>query len=335
VTIATCVPYVRAMRASAIVLASACCLAAAGCGGARGTVVEVSATDLGSGQGTIDALPHAHANGREVPLASVLPLVPSPLPVSGSDCTGIGSVAITFSNGRRVRYGRCRPRAISLLQAALTGEARQWAAPAVAHARIVGARPAEARELRALLRAMGTTRISSIGIEPDGAEVRLRVHAGESVRGEWEAGLLSARYTNAAGRGALRPVGVFAGSDTTLARGFVARPFSLARVHRAVVTAIGGRARLLELRNEGGGLAVVVRTDDPATFLKRRGRALAAAAAQPARYVGVEDATGAVVYAWAGLPFEGIVYPRPDLDGCGPIVHSTPALSRPWPCHAR
>jgi hypothetical protein len=99
------------MRPSAIVLASVFCLAAAGCGGARRTVLEVSATDLGSRQGTIDALPHAHANGHEVPLASVLPLVPSPLPASGSDCTGIGAVAITFSDGRRVRYGRCRPRA--------------------------------------------------------------------------------------------------------------------------------------------------------------------------------------------------------------------------------
>jgi hypothetical protein len=309
-------------------------LLAAGCGGGHRAVVRVSATDLGSRGATIVALPHARANGREVPLASVLSLVPTPLPSAGGDCTGVGSVTITFSGARVVRYGRCRPRSISLLQAALTGEARQWAAPPVRKTRIVGARAAETRVLRALLRAMGETRISSIGIEPDGSEVRLRVHAGESVRGEWEAALLSARYTNDAGVGRLRPVGIFAGSDTTLARGFVARPFSVRRLRRAVVGALRGRADLVELRDEGGGLAVVVRTRDPASFLKRRGRALAAATALPAHYVGVEDATGALVYAWAGLPFEGIVYPRPDLDACGPIAHSEPAFAQPWPCAA-
>jgi hypothetical protein len=321
------------MRRYATLLALLAVLAA-GCGGGHSAVVKVSATDLGTRNVMITALPRARANGREVPLASVRSLVPTPLPAAGRDCTGVGSITISLSGGRVVRYGRCRPRSISLLQAVLTGEARQWAAPPVARTRILGARPAEARVLRTLLYAMGRTRISSVGIEPDGAEARLRVHAGESVRGQWEAALLPGRYTNAAGRGALRPVGVVAGSDATLARGFVARPFSVGRVRRGVAHALRGRARLVELRDEGGGLAVVVRTQDPASFLKRRGRALAAATALPAHYVGVEDAVGAIVYAWAGLPYEGIVYPRPDLDACGPITHSQPALSRPWPCPA-
>jgi len=324
------------VRLRAAVLALPLALLLTACGGAHHAraVVRITATDLAARNSTVVARPHAHANGREVPLESVLSLVPSPLPPAGTDCTGTGAVTIALSGGATVRYGRCRPRSIELLQLVLTSEARQWSAPPVARTRIVGARAAEARALGGLLHALGPTRISSIGIEPHGAEVRLRVHAGASVRGEWEAALLAGLYTNDAGTHGLRPVGLVAGSDTTLARGFVAQRFSLARVHRRVVAALRGRARIVELRDEGGGLAVVVRTSQPAAFLKLRGRALVAATTLGAHYVGVEDGAGALVYAWGSLPYEGILYPRPDLDSCGPIAHSEPLGAQPPPCPA-
>jgi hypothetical protein len=214
----------------------------------------------------------------------------------------------------------------------------------VTSTRIVGAGPVETRALRSLLHALGRTRISSIGIEPvkqpsrwnlTPGDVRLRVHAGQSVRGEWEAALLAGLYTAEAGSRGLRPVGLVAGSDTTRARGFTGRPFSLAHARRRVAAALAGDGRIVELRAEALGLAVVVRTPQPARFLEDHGRALAAAADVPAHYVAVEDAAGAIVYAWAGLPYEGIVYPRPDLDACGPIAHSSPPLAQPGPCPAR
>jgi hypothetical protein len=320
--------------------------ALAGCGGHAGTstVVRISASDEGGSGGPVVALEHARPNGREVPLASVLPLVPSPLPPAGSACAGVGSVTISFASGKTVRYGPCRPRSIDLLQAALAGEARQWAAPPAARTRIVGARPAEARALRTLLQSMRPTRISSIGIEPiadprrwnaSPGDVRLRVHAGMSVRGQWEAALLAGRYTAEAGTHGLRPVGIVAGSDTSLARGFEARPLPVAAARRHVLAALGSSARLVELRDEGGGLAVVVRTAHPGPFLEHHGRALVRATREPADYVGVEDAGGALVYAWGGLPYEGILYPRPDLDGCGPVSHSTPAGYVTPPCPTR
>jgi hypothetical protein len=315
------------------------------CGGAQHppAVLRVTATDLGVGHGTVVALAHARADGRQLPLEAVLPLVPSPPPAAGRSCNGTGTVTIAFTDGRRVRYGRCRPHSIDLLQVALTAEARQWAAPPVTTTR-VAARPAEVRALRALLVQMQPTRIASIAIVqvahpsswrlPRGA-LTIAVRAGPSIRGDWEGALLAARYTAAAGADGLRPIDLSAVSGTIRPVGFEPARLHLASIRRRVLGALGGDASIVELRDEGGGLAVVVRTPEPARFLKRRGRQLLAATRTPAHYVGVEDGAGAVVYAWAGLPDEGMLYARPDLDACGPIVHSEAVSWSEPPCAAR
>jgi hypothetical protein len=99
-------------------------------------------------------------------------------------------------------------------------------------------------------------------------------------------------------------------------------------------------AKVIELRHEADALALTVRTQNPALFLKRHGRAIVAAL-RPNRaanfasaYVGVQDSAGALVYAWGWLPSQGMVWPRPDLDACGPITHSMPARAPQLPCPA-
>ena len=330
------------VRTAVLLCAAGLLLAACGGRSAAAHVVRIEATNLARPGGTVVAVADARKDGREAPLASVLPLVPATLS-SGGACGRVGVVTITFSNGRVRRYGSCRPPAIDTLQQALTAEAAQWNDTPVRSTRIVGANPAERRVLRSLLASMRPTRIRSVGIETvahpskwslPSSDVRIRVHGGTSMRGIWEGDVLAERYTALAG-GRLRLVGLISGSDSTRAGGLERQHIRLSRRRARVLHALAGEARLVELRDEAGGLAVVVRTAHPGAFLKARGRALVAATRTPAHYVGVEDASGAVVYAWAGLPNEGMVYPRPDLDACGPIVHSTPAFYKPLPCRAR
>src|SRR5947209_18133604 len=88
---------------------------AAGCGSQTHRIVRISARDLRS-HGTIVAVARPSANGRQAPLESVRPLVPLPLPLSRR-CSGKPVVAISFSDGRVVRYGSCAlPQAIRILQ---------------------------------------------------------------------------------------------------------------------------------------------------------------------------------------------------------------------------
>jgi hypothetical protein len=210
---------------------------------------------------------------------------------------------------------------------ALSGAERAQQAPPVRVTRIAGATPREGRVLRALLAAMRPTRISSVAVERIARGIRLRVHAGASLRGEWEANLLADRYAAEADRLGLRPVAL----ATLLPHSTVA----IASVRREVRAAIGRGTRIVELRDEGDGVALVVRVPDPAGFLVRHGPALAAIFVTRPHFVGVEDRHGDIVYAWGGVPNAGMVYARPDLDACGPIHHSVAVGYRADPCPAR
>jgi len=298
----------------------------AGCGGgSHPHVVRVTAS-------TFDRT-GAVTTGRHVPLEVVLPLVPSPLPKAGTVCHGIGSVTIELSNGTRVRYGRCRPPSIDTLQRAVVGEALQWRDVPVRRTRIVGASAGERRAMRELLAAMQPTLIATITIRPDA----MTVSSVQSVRGVWETALFANRYAAVASARGLPPVPrVISGDGIQAARDLGTATIDAGRYRTAIVAAIRGRARLVELRTEEGALIVVVRTSGTASFLKHRGVAFFAATRNVQReYVAVQDGAGAVVYAWGRLPSEGIFYARPDLDACGPVQHSMPVGMTEPPCPAR
>lgn len=210
--------------------------------------------------------------------------------------------------------------------------------------RIVGALPAERRLLRALLVELGPTRIRRIGIKPivrparyglPSDAIMLTVSAGTSVRGLWEAYLVVGRYTAEAWRLHLRKPGKLRVGDGTTRP----RPVrvSSVRVHLAAALRIAraADAELVEVRRPFGALVLTVRTNDPATFLKYdAARFLMELGSRPSTYWAVEDGKGAVVYAGGTLPGVGMMSARPDLDSCGPIMHSHLMGSTQPPCPA-
>jgi len=332
------------MRRTAPFLVVVCL--AGGCGSKSHSVVRITALDLAS-HGTVVAVAAPQANGHEAPLASLRALLPQPLPVA-TRCNGRPAVTIAYSDGRVVRYGSCAlPDSIRVLQDAVTSEARQWSARTALRTTITGARPRERATLRRLLAKLAPSRIRSVRIGrvlhparwniPNGT-VQLDVQAGTSLRGEWEAALLGDLYAAAADRLGLRPVGLVASGSGTSQPGVVGGArVSFASVRRA---ARAGGARVVELRHQAGAVALTLRTDRPAVFLKHHGRQVVRAVQPKASYdlvsvyVGVEDGTGSLVYAWGWLPAEGMMWARPDLDACGPIFHSTPVGYHGPPCPA-
>jgi hypothetical protein len=311
-------------------------LVTASCSSKQDAVVRVRVLDLG-GSRTLAAVRKAHANGREVPLASITPLIPKPLPRAAT-CTARAQVVVVFASGRQVRYRCDLPTSIKTLQQAMSGEARQWAAPPATTTRIAGGTAKERAALRNVLRRLGETRIRSLRLASDTAPPTLHVDAGQTLRGQWESSLVADMYIGEADRLGLRGLTRVASNGGS----WFPRPIGHATIPlnsvRRALAASG--AKIIELRHEGGALAVTVRTQNPAVFLKRHGRAVVTAlrsnalADSASVYVGVQDRAGALVYAWGWLPAEGMVWPRADLDACGPITHSMPAHATQLPCPA-
>jgi hypothetical protein len=315
----------------------------AGCGG-NAYVTSVVASDVGRAGPGFAAVAAPRPNGREAPLESVLPLVPSPLPPPGGRCEHEqGYVQIRFSNGRTVRYGDCRPRSIDWLQLAVVGEARQWAPRAATQTpvRIAGATARERQALEAVLAELRPTAVRSLALAPlprpqrfglDPGDVVLWIGGCAPLRADWEAALFSARYAAVADRLGLRHVGLWRCPTDGSRPGPAPTPPRFDAV-RAAVDRL--HVDVPELRREGDGVAITLRPRVPAEFLRYRAsrflRDLDRAGAR-SLYVGIEDAAGAIVYAWAWLPNEGILYARPDLDSCGPVSHSTPLSYRAPPC---
>src|SRR6266508_3689663 len=195
-------------------------LVAVGCGSKHDEVVRIRALDFG-GSGTLRAVEHARANGRQAPLESIGPLIPKRLPKARA-CRGRAAVVITFASGKVVRYGSCDlPHSIQTLQLALTSEARQWSAPPTAMTRVVGGTVSERAALRRVLRRLGQTRIRSVRLEPNSGPVTLHVDAGPALRGQWEASLLANLYAAEADRLALRTVDSVATKGGTWSPGTV------------------------------------------------------------------------------------------------------------------
>jgi hypothetical protein len=181
-------------------------------------------------------------------------------------------------------------------------------------------------------------RIHSLRLASDTAPPTLHVDAGKTLRGQWESSLLADLYIGEADRLALPGLTrVASNAGSWFPRSIGRATIPLGSV-RSALAASG--AKIIELRHEGGALALTVRTQNPAVFLQRYGHAVVAAlrSSTPAEsasvYVGVEDGAGALVYAWGWLPAEGMVWPRADLDACGPITHSMSPRATQLPCPA-
>jgi len=104
-----------------------------------------------------------------------------------------------------------------------------------------------------------------------------------------------------------------------------------------------GGARIVELRTvatPARAIAVTLRVADAAAFLKHRTLPLLRLLDTPritllGYYLGVQDASGRLVWATSRLPNTGGVFVIPSLDACSPAKHGEPGLRQPPPCPAR
>ena len=340
-------------------IATAFLVTALASGWSSGDSAPVTVTVMSRSEGVFRAIDGARANGREAPLASVAVLIPDPLPpaiAKQGKCVQGTRVEIRLSDGTTARYGPCRlPDTIRWLGSSVLNEADQWSGSVTGRTRIVGANAAERLAIRRILAAMKPTRIDTVRIVPlrslagwrrwklPGDAHALDIANGGSLRAEWEATLVAGRYALLSGTAGLRSIAVVhlsRSSDRAADTGEPATAHaSLVRVRKRAAAA---GADVVELRRVGDGIALTLRTSDPAAFLKHDGALVLAALAGPksSGYFGVEDGSGTVVYASGWTPSSGMFYSRIDLYECGPIHHfGGPVLtnrSRPLepPCAA-
>jgi hypothetical protein len=112
---------------------------------------------------------------------------------------------------------------------------------------------------------------------------------------------------------------------------------------RLIDAAAQAKARIVEERIASlpaRAIALTLRVDDPAAFLKHRASAFIRLlwplkAPILGYYLGVEDASGALVFATSRLPNTGSVSVIPSLDSCSPVGHTEMGLQPPPPCPAR
>jgi hypothetical protein len=111
-------------------------------------------------------------------------------------------------------------------------------------------------------------------------------------------------------------------------------------VHRAGDRSGAQAEELALLRPFALAPAVILRTNEPARFLKEIVPAFLTEFGDPCRYEGfyfeVLDSKGELVWQWAGSSrlSRGGVWTRPDLEGCNPVVHSQPVGAEIPPCPA-
>lgn len=331
-------------------MASLALAAAAGCGGGtHDAVVAITTVDWDSGTAA-RAIADAVANGHEAPLSAVLPVVPTPLPANdpqASNCERRTTVEVTFASGRVASYGPCTlPLQILFLRSAVVGESNQWSSPAVTHTTVGDGLPAERQLLRRLLRAFRPKRITYVRIGPltgepgwqswrlPARDVVVHVDAGGSMRDQWEARLLAARYIAEARRLHLRPVGLIEtdgnnGGGRAQDIRFQPSTADSRQLHRRARQA---GVRIMELRRPFGALALTVRANNPAAFLKHHGRQFLEAVSGGWRYIAVEDANGSIVYAVESWGNGGGFFARPDLYACA--VSGPRDASQRLPCPA-
>jgi hypothetical protein len=286
--------------------------------------------------GTYVASADAARNGHEAPIEAVLPLVPAALPPS--DLCG-GRAALQLERGGDViRYGECSlTDSLRALQLAVVAEAGQWSTIAPRTV-IAGGSARERAAIRRVVRSLGRTHVRRVRVVPRGEGVALKVTSDASLRGEWETSLLASAYAAYADRDGLRAVGWVDSQAGGWQPGAAPDATFATTALRHVARAWG--IRVVELRRQAGAVSLMLRTDDPALFLHRHGRALVRMLRGKRRtlpvsgFAGIEDGAGVTVYAFGWLPAEGMMFTRPDLDACGPIVHSMPVGAPQLPCAA-
>jgi hypothetical protein len=215
------------------------------------------------------------------------------------------------------------------------------AAAAATGVRIVGARPAEARELGSILRTLGSTHVRRIALfrhRNDGRErLVLSIGTAKTLRDEWDAQVLAHLYRLRTAQLHLRPIGAVWIGDDRHARPAPEQP--AARPDVVAVRQVLDRSsvQVLEVRNLGGAVVVRVKTDAPAAFLRENaGRALDAVGSilTRAAYLAVEDGRGRVVYATGQMEGRIGLRAKPELLRCGPVYVGGPAGMRRLPCPA-
>ena len=231
---------------------------------------------------------------------------------------------------------------------------------------ISGGKPRQRAELRQILAGLGETGIRRVGVQPPGrwkpyapGDVKLVVTLGDrhDLRATWKAYLLAGAFYDRllelggprliaieiAGQGGSRLAGLKPADDQP--SGVPAEPRDPAELATAVRdAAVEARASVESfetLTPVGTALAVTLRVDDPAAFLKHRELPLLEALADrwselDGLYLELLDRDGrrSSVGANASRARTGLGWLRPDLAGCDPMPGSRPPGYEPPPCPA-
>jgi hypothetical protein len=228
------------------------------------------------------------------------------------------------------------------------------------HAKIIGATPKQETILREVLAGLGPTAIESLHVVPAGewapddpTAVSARIEyakTGDQNRSEWEAVLLAEAFAARSRSLHLPTVAAYETGDGGEAlveisgtdRAPVARDELKATVEKEAKLSGAELVDLHFVQPHGLAVAVTLRTDTPAEFLKRRLRGFLEKIPDPShaeldgRYVRVVDADDRVVWAWARYPYGGFRWTRPDLEGCSPVtLLSVPSDWSPPACPAK
>jgi hypothetical protein len=186
-----------------------------------------------------------------------------------------------------------------------------------------------------------------------GVELVVSSAGKETLRADWEQELFVGTYLGLMARW---PKGAVVAAATDQSEGPAARLRALdvfgsnpraSSVQREVTVfvkrATAADAKVIEFRTiatPARAMAITLRVSDPAAFLKHRTLPLLDLLTEPlvpllGFYLGVEDASGRLIWATSRLPNTGGVFTVPRLDACSPVVHSEAVGHQPPPCPAR
>jgi hypothetical protein len=234
--------------------------------------------------------------------------------------------------------------------------------PAGQLVRVVGGSPRQRSLARVVaLRAADPTIVSIYFRTPDAFLKRQGVRAAEMVvtssqprtlRGIWQAKLYAGTFLALASRYRV-PLGAISagGSQAPVARWLhfdiysrQAKSIEIAALRRRFLQLAGtSGAKVSEFRTAATparAIAVTLRVDDPAAFLKHHTLRLLNVLDRTTvpllgYYVGLKDARGRIVWATSRLPNEGGVFAIPRLDACSPVRHWEPVGRTQPPCPAK
>ena len=234
--------------------------------------------------------------------------------------------------------------------------------PAGVSVTIAGGSPAQRQLARLTALRVGGVTIRRVAFRPPstvlrdehlrGVELVVSSAGKETLRADWEQELFVGTYLGLMTRW---PKAAVVAAATNHTEGPAARLRALdvfgsnpraSSVHREVTafvnSATASGAKVIEFRTiatPARAMAITLRVGDPAAFLKHRTRPLLDLLNEPripllGFYLGIEDASGQLVWATSRLPNTGGVFTIPRLDACSPVTHSEPLGQAPPPCPA-